>query len=81
MDNRNCSGLYVLQSITGCYIDRMMEICESPYDAAYLLLRKAGVAFLNAYYSKERCRLDELKRSWDSVNAKVRNTLLTRRDM
>lgn len=73
MENPSCSGLYVLQSITGKCIHVLAREQEalnlSPLDFALFLIQHSGVGFINASYSSGT--LTEMRRWWTTVNRPI----------
>lgn len=74
MENPSCSGLYLLQSITGKCIHFLAEeqtvLNRSPTDFASLLLDHSGVGFINASYSS-KTTVTEMKKWWKQVNCPI----------
>ncbi|HVG58928.1 MAG TPA: hypothetical protein VNA24_10255 [Hyalangium sp.] len=82
MENPSCSGLYVLQSITGKCIHVLAEeqrgLNRSPTEFASLLLRYSGVGFINASYSSNNTTRTEIKKCWEDVNRSIVESAVAR---
>lgn len=71
MRDTNCSGRYVLESLTGLTIEEIEKLSPSPREFAFQLLEQAGVVLLNAAYSKGPWRAKYRRESWENSNHKV----------